>query len=464
MMPALDVTPLLATDVAVIGAGTAGLTAFNEVTRAGRSALLIDRGPLGTTCARVGCMPSKAALHAGQRWAALRELTVRQGMPPGCSADELWRHARATRDALVQGAVRQTESLAGERLLMGTARFIAPDLLDVDGRQVRAGAFIVATGSRPVVPSAMAALGERLLTTDNLFELDRLPRSIGVIGLGAIGLEMGLALARLGVRVVAGDLQDTPAGITDPAVRERAMQRFGRELPMWMGRPIETQAVADGVRMSNGENSETVDVVLAALGRRANVESLDLARAGVTLDAKGQPVVDSSTLRAGTAPVFLAGDVQPDRPLMHEAADEGVIAARGALALVTGRSPTLPARRTSLSIIFSDPDIAAVGVPFDRLDQAAVVVGTAEGDGNGRSRILGVPENLVRLYVQRGSGVLIGASLIATHGEHLAHLLAWAIQRGDSVGELLAMPYYHPTVEEMVQSALKDAARQLAAA
>lgn len=454
----------LTADVAVIGAGTAGLTAFNEISRAGRSVLLIDRGPLGTTCARVGCMPSKAALHAGQRWAVLRELTTRQGLPGGCSADELWRHARAVRNELVQGAVRQTQSLAGERLLLGTARFTGPDLLDVDGRRVRARAFIVATGSRPVVPSAMAPLGEKLLTTDTLFELDSLPRSIGIIGLGGVGLEMGLALARLGVRVVSGDLQHTPAGITDPAVRERALQRFGSELPMWMGRPVQTQLAGEGVRMSSGENGETVDVVLAALGRRANVEDLDLARAGVVLDPKGQPEVDPRTLRAGTAPVFLAGDVQPDRPLMHEAADEGVIAARGALAMLAGEPPELPARRTPMSIIFSDPDIAAVGAAFDRLDPQEVVVGSAEGAGSGRSKILGTPENLVRLYVQRGSGVLLGAGLIASRGEHLAHLLAWAVQRGDSVGELLAMPYYHPSVEEMVQSALKDAARRLAAA
>jgi dihydrolipoamide dehydrogenase len=454
-------TTLLTTDVAVIGAGTAGLTAFHEITHAGRSALLIDRGPLGTTCARVGCMPSKAVLHAGQRWATLRELTAGQALPAGCSADDLWRHARATRDALAQGAAQRTVATAGARLLMGTARFVAPDLLDVDGQQVRARAFVIATGSRPVVPAALSALEERLLTTDSLFELDSLPRSIGIIGLGAVGLEMGLALARLGVRVVAGDLQDTPAGIADPAVRDRALQRFGRELAMWLGRPVEAQAVAGGVRMSNGENSETVDTVLAALGRRPNVEALDLTQAGVVLDAKGQPVIDPATLRAGTAPVFLAGDVDPARPLMHEAADEGVIAARGALGHLAGQAPALPARRTSISIVFSDPDIASVGAPFDRLDPQTFVIGMAEGSGNGRSRILGAEENLVRVYAQRGSGVLLGASLIATHGEHLAHLLSWAVQRGKSVSTLLTMPYYHPSVEEMVQSALKDAAGQL---
>ncbi|HEY0883730.1 MAG TPA: FAD-dependent oxidoreductase, partial [Ramlibacter sp.] len=354
-----------------------------------------------------------------------------------------------------------TRAAAGERLLMGTARFVEPGEIDVDGQRVRARAFVVATGSRPVVPPALAALGERLLTTDSLFELERLPRSVGIVGLGAIGLEMGLALSRLGVRVVAGDLLDTVAGIVDPAVRERALQRFGRELPMWLGHPMEAHAVPDGVRVSTAERSETVEVVLAAIGRRPNVERLDLAQAGVALDAKARPQVDAATLRAGGTCVFLAGDVHPDRPLMHEAADEGVIAAQGALALLDGRPPAAAVRRVPLSIVFSDPDVAAVGVPFDRLPDGAVV-GTAEGSGNGRSRILGATDSLVRLYAERGSGTLVGASLIATHGEHLAHLLAWAIQRRESASSLLEMPYYHPSVEEMLQSALKDVASRLA--
>lgn len=450
----------ITTDVAVIGAGTAGSTAFREITRAGRAALWIDHGPLGTTCARVGCMPSKAVLHAAREWSLLRELSA--GAPvAGTSADALWARARATRDALAQGAAQRTRAAAGERLLMGTARFVGPDELDVEGQRVRARAFVVATGSRPVVPPALAALGERLLTTDSLFELERLPRSVGIAGLGAIGLEMGLALSRLGVRVVAADLLNTVAGIVDPAVRERALQRFGRELPMWLGSAMQAEAISGGVRVSAGGQSETVEMLLAAIGRQPKVERLELAQAGVALDARGRPEVEAGTLRAGSTCVFLAGDVHPERPLMHEAADEGVIAAQGALALLDGRSPAVAARRVPLSIVFSDPDVAAVGLPFDRLPPDTIV-GTAQGSGNGRSRILGATDSLVRLYAERGSGTLVGASLIATHGEHLAHLLAWAIQRRESAVGLLEMPYYHPTVEEMLQSALKDIASRLA--
>lgn len=134
-------------DVAIIGAGSAGLTAFRELGRLGLSAVLIDHGPLGTTCARVGCMPSKAVLHAGQQWANLRALLKNTNIPEGAvSPPELWRHARATRDLLAENTARITREIAADRLIMGTARFTGPDTLDVDGRLVRARPSL----SRPV--------------------------------------------------------------------------------------------------------------------------------------------------------------------------------------------------------------------------------------------------------------------------------------------------------------------------
>lgn len=451
-------TQILETDIAVVGAGTAGVTAFHEIRRAGCTALLIDRGPLGTTCARVGCMPSKAVLHAGHDAALARKLG-------GSAVDiqALWERAIATRDMLAAGAADRTRSGAGDHLLMGTGRFVNPHELDVDGRRVRARAFVVATGSRPVVPASLASLGDRLLTTDTLFELKQLPRSLGIVGLGAIGLELGLAMSRLGVEVVAGDLRGAPGGMTDPVVAERAVRRLASELRMWLGGPVSAEGNGSGVILSSGDSSACVDVVLAALGRRPNIEALELGNSGVGLDGEGAPRINRATLHAPDSSIFFAGDVHPDRPSMHEAADEGIIAARGALALIGAASDPPASRRTPLAIVFSDPDLAMVGAPYESLVERGVAVGSAEGSGNGRSRIFAAEDNLVRVYAARDTGRLLGASLMATHGEHLAHLLAWAVQRGETVAGLLQMPYYHPSVEEMVQSALKDAARQLIA-
>lgn len=378
-------------------------------------------------------MPSKAALHAGHQWANLRALLREEaGTPEGAvTANELWWRARDMRDLLAGNAAQRTRSAAGERLIMGSARFTGPQTLDVEGRQIRARAFIVATGSRPIVPRVLAPLGNRLLSTDTLFDLDCLPSSVGLLGLGAIGLEMGLALARLGVRLIACDMKALPAGISDPQVGARANERFGEELTMWLGQPLEARLSGRAVELHGGGNTAQVEVVLAALGRQANVDGLALDLSGAELDSRGLPAVDPKTLRVAATSVFLAGDIRGIRPLMYEAADEGVMAARAAAQSLEGGDLALAPRRTPLAIVFTDPDIVSVGVPYDKLDHAAPVIGTAQGSANGRSRVMG------------------------------AAAIWCGCMPSDPVEDLLTLPYYHPTIEEMVQSALQDAAHQL---
>lgn len=448
-------------DVAIIGAGTAGLNALREVKKAGKSFLLIDHGPLGTTCARVGCMPSKAVLHAGGLWQGEFGMDLGTQASPMAidKANQLWRAARSTRDMLAGGAAKRTVAAAEEHLLMGHARFVAPGVVDVDGTRVSADAFVIATGSQPVVPPFLGALRDKVLTTDTLFELDTMPRTIGVLGLGAIGLEISLALSRLGVRVVAGDLRNAPGGVVDPEIAVRVTRHFSshRNLTMWLGQKVEVKRDGDRLAISNGQETETVDCLLAALGRQPAVTALGLDKAGIALDANGLPIIDGNSMRAGGSALYFAGDIDPNRALMHEAADEGAIA---------GFNATHPAgphrfrRRTALSIVFSNPDIATVGVPFDQLDLENVVIGSASGAGNGRSRILGAEYGMVRLYAQRGTGTLLGASVFSERGEHLAHLLACGIQFGMTAQQMLELPFYHPTMEEMVQSALQDIVKQ----
>ncbi|MGV3742453.1 MAG: dihydrolipoyl dehydrogenase [Burkholderiaceae bacterium] len=454
-------TTELHVDVAIIGAGTAGLNAMKEVQRAGKSFVLIDHGPLGTTCARVGCMPSKAVLHAGAVWQgyALPGTGPREATIHGTSANDLWHSAQRTYTMLYSGLADRTRASAGDHLLMGNARFVSPDTVDVDGRRIRAQAFVIATGSSPVVPSFLDGVKDRVLTTDSVFDLPELPASVGILGLGAIGLEIGLALARLGVRVIAADKQPQVGGISDPEIAQRALQHFGgvKGLSMWLGRDIMVRPAEDGVLFSDGERTEKVEWLLAAMGRKPNHAGLRLDLAGVALDDSGKPSVDASTARSGTSALYFAGDVSGRRPLLHEAADEGLIA--GWNAARHGATAAFY-RRVPLSIIFSDPDIAAIGVPFHELDAEHILIGAAFGQTNGRSRVMGAEYNAVRVYADAESGELCGATIFAVHGEHIAHLLAWAIQRGETAASLLEMPFYHPSIEEMLQSALSDIVRQ----
>ena len=454
------------TDVLIIGAGSAGLYALREVRRAGRDFLLVDRSPLGTTCARVGCMPSKVALHAGAEWAsrkAMSEIGVNGIDALTIDLRSTWAALRRQRDIFANNAASSARSAAGDKLIEAQARFIEPNLIELksaDGsRRVRARTVIIATGSRPVMPGFLEPVRDRTINTDTLFEQDTLPRSIGILGLGAIGLEMGLALSRLGVRVIGADLASELGGINDPDIGQRARARFGREMELWLGAETRVARSDGGVVLSAGEHEAEVELLLAALGRRPNTDELGLQDAGFPLDERGSPRFDPTTMQIGTLPVFIAGDANADRPLMHEAADEGAIAGYNAARDTVTRF----VRKASIGIAFTNPDVVSVGTRFDQLDADKIVIGSASGDKNGRSQILGAADSLLRVYADASDGRLLGASMVATGGEHLAHLLAWAIQRGETAAELLSLPFYHPTIEEMLQSAVQDIVTQLPA-
>ncbi|MGB9193356.1 MAG: FAD-dependent oxidoreductase, partial [Azonexus sp.] len=373
---------------------------------------------------------------------------------------QVWAALRQQRDQFAGRPAKAARSLAGEFLLEGPASFREPGVLEVqlgdDVQIVRAGAVVIATGSRPVLPKWLATVAERTVTTDQLFELPALPKRVGVLGLGAIGLEMGLALSRLGVEVIGADVANTVAGIVDPAIGERAIARFGREITLWLGSEVSVSASGEEVLMRSGDRVAKVDLLLAALGRRPNVDSLNLAAAGIAVDARGMPEFDPATMQIGDFPVFIAGDANGDRPLMHEAADEGAIAGYNAARAEITRFR----RKVAIGIAFSDPDVVSVGARLDQLDPQAIAVGSAGGDSNGRAKILGSEESLLRLYADARDGKLLGAAMVATGGEHLAHLLAWAIQRGETAQSLLQLPFYHPVVEEMLQTALKEIAQK----
>ena len=195
-------------DVAIIGAGSAGLYALAQVKRNTDSYVLIDGGELGTTCARVGCMPSKALIQVADDFHR-RKLFNREGIE---GADEMriadadvMEHVQGLRDIFVDKVLSTSTDDMGEEFIEAHARFLEPGLLAAGERRIRAKRIVIATGTSPIVPAAWKAFGDRVLTTDEIFELETLPQSMAVIGLGVIGLELGQALLRLGVEVTGID-------------------------------------------------------------------------------------------------------------------------------------------------------------------------------------------------------------------------------------------------------------------
>lgn len=445
-------------DVIILGAGSAGLAALREVRKRTDHWRIVNDGPWGTTCARVGCMPSKMLIEAANAYHARRALhtfgiegadALRVDLPA------VLRRVRALRDDFVAGTLAATD--AGERAISGHARLLDAQRVEVNGQVHTARRIIIATGSRPIVPEDWLAFGDRILTTDTLFEQPTLGPRVAVIGLGPLGVEIAQALARLGVEVMAFATGKSVAGLSDPAINDALLARLKDEFIVNVGDKAELREVAGGIQVTNGSATVVVDQVVAAMGRRPNLEHLGLDTLGVALDDKGRPPIDPCTLQVGDLPVFIAGDADGDRPLLHEAADEGHIAGLNALA----PTPRGFARRTPLAITFSQPHAAVVGQRHADLPQGQWVVGTVDFARQGRARVAQCNHGRLNVYAEHGSGRLLGAELCTPAGEHMAHLLALAVEQRLTVHDLLRMPFYHPVLEEGLRTALRDAASRL---
>lgn len=455
-------------DVAVIGGGTAGLGAYRAAKAHTKKVVMIEGGPYGTTCARVGCMPSKLLIAAAE---AVHHIQKAPGFgvhPEGeirIDGREVMARVKRERDRFVGFVLEGVESIPDEDKIQGYARFIDAHTLRVDDHtEIQAERIVIATGSRPSWPAAWNELGDRLIINDDVFSWDDLPRSVAVFGPGVIGLELGQALHRLGVQVIMFGMGGLVGPLTDEAIRNYAAKALNEEFYLDADAKVE-QMFRDGdsviIRYLDkaGQQQETrVDYVLAATGRRANVDKLAIENTGVELDSRGIPVADRFTLQTSVPHLFIAGDASNQLPLLHEAADQGRIAGDNA-----GRFPDIRAglRRSAISVVFSDPQIAMVGSTLRELNQkysscGCFEIGEVSFEDQGRSRVMLRNKGLLHVYGEHGTGRFLGAEMMGPNVEHIAHLLAWAHQQQMTVSQMLDMPFYHPVIEEGLRTALRD--------
>lgn len=449
-------------DVAIIGAGTSGLTARREVARKTDNYVVIDDGPLGTTCARVGCMPSKVLIQVANdfsRKAKFEQMGITGGETLKVDSTHVMSHVRALRDRFVRGVLNPMQGWE-DKFIRGRAEFVDQHTLSVNGETIKANKIILALGSRPIIPKPWLEFRSHLLTTDEFFEQKALPSSMAVIGLGVIGIELGQALNKLGVNVVGMTVGKAIGGLTDPKIQDYVASKFSQEMPLHFN-GAELLSVNDKglLRIKADDKVYEVEKALIAVGRRHNLDRVKIENLGLPLDQKGLPSMNRNTMKLEGAPhIFLPGDVNGDRPILHEAADEGVIAGHNAV-----NDETCFKRRVSLGVTFSEPNIATIGRRYSELieDNIKFVTGEVSFEGQGRSIVKLKEQGLLHIYVDKNSGEILGAELQAPDGEHLAHLLAWAMSMNLTVKEALKMPFYHPVVEEGLRTALRSAAKQL---
>lgn len=451
-------------DVAILGAGSAGLYALSQVKRETDNYVLINGGELGTSCARVGCMPSKVFIQVAEDFHR-KSLFEREGIDGSeqLSMDipAAMEHVQDLRDVFVDRTLGVTDAMDETHLIDGYAKFVSNDTIEVNGEQIKAKSVIIATGSAPVVPAAWQDFADDVYTTDEFFELEDLPASMVIIGLGSIGLEIGQALHRLGVRVFGVDQLTNVARLEDEEINQTAVSVIGKEFPLWLGQSAALEKVDDGIQVTAGSNQQVVDKVLASLGRKPSLANLNLEATDIILDENGIPVYDPLTMQVGELPIYIAGDANADRPILHEAGHEGRVAGYNAIRHALNRQIEKFKRKVPLAITFCDPNIATVGAQLSELNQDEIAIGEIQFAPVGRALILGKNRGLLRLYVKKSDGLLLGASMCCVKAENLAHLICWSIQCGMTVFDMLKMPFYHPVIEEALQAALYNVLSKL---
>ena len=453
-------------DLVVVGAGSAAFAAAIKATEAGYTVALVEHGTVGGTCVNVGCVPSKALLRAGElAWEAGHHPFA--GMSTTSGPVDL-RALVAQKDELV-GNLRQMKYADlvddyGFAMVTGHGHFVSPEVLEVDGRALRARVYLVATGASPAAPPIPGLAETGYLTSTSALELTEVPKRLVVIGANAIGLELGQFFLHVGSEVTFVDVADRIAPFEEPEVSEALTSVLTAQ-----GATVHTGAQVLGVKRSTGHIEVTVSVggrqldlasdqVLVATGRRPNTEGLGLEAAGVTLDGRGALVVDDE-LRTANPRIYGAGDVTGAPQFVYVSAYEGALAVDNAL-LGAGRKVDF----TGLPrVTFTAPQIASAGLTEAQATAAGYKVATSVLPLSAVPRALvnHDTQGLVKLVAEAGTGQLLGASLLAEGAGDVIQTAVLAIRHGITAAELAATFHPYLTMAEGLKLAAQTFTRDV---
>ncbi|MBA2528589.1 MAG: dihydrolipoyl dehydrogenase [Euzebyales bacterium] len=446
-------------DVLVIGGGPGGYTAAARAAELGKEVVLVEEAALGGVCLNVGCIPSKALItvacdlqraRAGERWGVRGTPTL------DFAATQRWK------SEVVDGLARGVGQLLRRvEVVSGTARFLDAHRVAVEsGEQVAHFRFddaVIATGSRPVALADLPVDGARVTDSSGALSFAEVPRTLAVVGGGYIGVELGMAYAKLGARVTIVEALDRIlAGFDADLVREveRAAGKLGIDLRT---RTLAKGIDGDDLVVTSGDGTETVPAerVLVAVGRQPNTDDLQLDQAGVQPGVDGRLQVDAQR-RTAVANLYAVGDVTAGPALAHKAMAEGVVAAEAIVGLPAGFDQVVPL------IAFTDPELASVGVTEEeaRAQGQEVVVGRARFTASGRAATLSDQRGFVKLVVDAGSGVLLGVGLVGTAVTDLVGEAALAVETAARAEDLAATVHPHPTLAEILGDAARAAVRR----
>lgn len=442
-------------DLIVIGAGAAGLTAAGFMGKVGGRVALIEKEKLGGDCTWVGCVPSKALLKVSKMAHTIR-VASQYGLTASAPGVDMARVRDYVQNAVQDVYQHETPEVFardyGVEVIQGEARFVDDHTITVNEKLMKAKKFVIATGARPTIPPIEGLNDVPYFTNINLFENDRLPGHLLVIGAGAIGSEMAQAYARLGAKVTMIDVgffqRDEPEAAE---VMNKVFEREGIRFVASLATSISKQDDQIIVNLQNGE-SISGDMLLLAVGRTPNV-SLDLEKAGVTYSPDGIHVDDF--LRTSAKHIYAVGDCTNAPKFTHIAGFQGGIAGRNATLPVLnskGHAKTFP------RVTFTDPEVAQVGLTESEAHEKhgekvkTYVFSLTHGD---RTVAEDDTEGFIK-FVYTGGGNLLGATVVAQRAGEMIFELDLAVQNKVSLNDITTMIHAYPTYSDVVRRAVAD--------
>ncbi len=445
-------------DLCIIGGGAAGLVVAAGGAALGAKVILVEKHRLGGDCLHYGCVPSKALLHSAKvaQWLRRARDFGITAAPPHISLPAVMRHVQAVVDRVAVHDSPQRFRELGVELCFGSGRFVSGEAFEVDGRLLTARHFVIATGSRPAVPSIPGLDECPYLTNETVFSLEEGVSHLLVLGGGPIGVELAQAFVRLGSRVtlleqgpriLPREDEDLAAVVQERLAGEGVDFRFGVRVLEARGIPGAVTLHYRNTKADEAGRTHTLSGshLLVAAGRRANVEGLDLEAAGVVLNPQGRIATDAR-LRTHNRRIYACGDVTGPYAFTHMAEHQATVVLRNALL----RIPARVERRVVPWCTFTDPELARVGLSETEARQQGLrhEVYTFPFRDIDRAQAEGETAGLAKILTDR-RGRLLGAALAGPQAGELIHEYTLALARGLKAGELSRVIHVYPSLAQI---------------
>ena len=455
----------------VIGAGTAGIEAYKHATLGGKSCIIVDTGPLGTTAQRSGELPISLLMSAGKAMHAYDDLSkcgVTFSSKLVYDTSNVLSSLRSVRARATAEVLAFMYRIPENKRIRGQASFVDDHTLSVDNSiLITFETAVISTGSSPLVTYEQSRL-KNILTTNEFFELDNLPSSVAIFGSSKVGLELGQALSYLGVDVVVFG-QRKLWFLTDDAVLTTAHQMLSSRFNLYVDTYITSmENDEDGyviyyIDGRSYENYLHMDSVVAATDRIPNVSGMNLQKIGVKMDFTGCIKCDPKTLQTSVPNIFAAGDVCHDHHLSSVAIAEGKQAGLNASTYPNLTEKKEPVR---LEIVHTDPVLAIVGNTLDQMREYAKKTGdlfitTESRLSQGHFRGLREDGGILSIYTSIKTHKILGAEICAYKGDKIAQFLALAMENSMTVEMLAAYEYFHLSAESAIGDAAREAVEKL---